>query len=146
MKWQCLYCNDVWSTIPGSILRGSGCPICKSYKNEKIVANFLKDKNIFFEKKTICLNGSKIRPDFFIPQINLFIEYNGEQHYYPVKFGGMSDEKAIVQFKKQLVRDQNFRSYCLENTINLLEIDGRKFKSKDLFLFLEKYFSNIGNL
>lgn len=55
--------------------------------------------------------------DFYLPKYNTFIEYNGQQHYRPVKiFGGEGN------FKKQLERDTYVREYCSKNKINLIEI------------------------
>ena len=55
--------------------------------------------------------------------INMFIEYNGEQHYNPVMFGGMSKIKATLTFNEQCIRDANFRKYCIENNFFLQEIN-----------------------
>lgn len=48
---------------------------------------------------------------------NMFIEYNGMQHYIPVEhFGGE------LKFQQQKKRDQYVRNYCVKNNIQLLEI------------------------
>ena len=61
--------------------------------------------------------GNNYRLDFFIPSKNLIVEYNGAQHYKPVKlFGGAKT------FHKQQERDKNVREYCKVNNIKLLEI------------------------
>ncbi len=39
--------------------------------------------------------------DFYLPEYNILIEYDGEQHTRPKTFGGISKEKAIEKFKKQ---------------------------------------------
>jgi hypothetical protein len=45
------------------------------------------------------------------------IEYQGEQHFRPIKrFGGEEKFKTIV------VRDEIKRNYCFNNSINLLNI------------------------
>ena len=47
----------------------------------------------------------------------IFIEYNGGQHYFPIKwFGG---ESAFI---KQQKRDNDLRDYCTMNNIRLIEI------------------------
>lgn len=74
--------------------------------------------------------------DIFVPELNLGIEYQGEQHYKPVEiFGGdvgFENTKKRDQKKKQLCRENNVRliewPYSLEinqiNLINLLKNEG----------------------
>lgn len=46
-----------------------------------------------------------MRVDMFFPDLNLIVEYNGAQHYKPVKFGSSRTE-SIQKFVKQKKRDQ----------------------------------------
>lgn len=59
--------------------------------------------------------------DFYLPQYNLFIEYDGEQHFYPVSFGA---DEFTTQKNFELIqkRDKIKDEYCNENGINLLRI------------------------
>ena len=89
------------------------------------VKNWLDCNNISNEEqyRLIGVNGRNsnyVIVDFFLKELNTFIEVNGIQHY---KF----DEKSEFfgnkdDFRKQLKRDENLRSYCTENNIRLLEI------------------------
>lgn len=146
IDWRCLICDNIWPAMPSSILQGSGCPECATGKNESIVREFLKTNNINTETIRIPVNILKqnARPDFYIPSMNLILEYNGEQHYKPVQFGGTSIENAKMNFEKQKVRDSQLREYCKNNNINLLEIDGRKYTNWKLIDYLYDYF-NINN-
>lgn len=65
--------------------------------------------------------------DFYIPSIKLAIEYNGEQHYRPIKNWG-----GEVGFEKAKERDAAKRRYCKSKGIVLVEIDGRKYKYNNL--------------
>ena len=57
------------------------------------------------------------RFDFFIKELNVAIEWNGEQHYRPIDFfGGTSG------FKATLKRDEQKRMLCKENNIRLIEL------------------------
>ena len=53
---------------------------------------------------------------------NLFIEYDGEQHYKPVRYYNQSDEQMNLSFKKTQEHDEIKNCYCKENKINLLRI------------------------
>lgn len=97
------------------------CPKCNCSHGEQEIQKYLKNNNIIynFQYKIIDNNFSKqyFLIDFYLSDYNLFIEYNGIQHYIPVEhFGGE------LQFNKQQKRDQELRNYCKENNINLLEI------------------------
>lgn len=154
IKFQCkeISCKYIWETRPSHIINdNSGCPRCnKAGKNEKYIFNILKEKNIIFKHnfniKNIDVNEEKnYRVDFYFPLNSLIIEYNGAQHYMPVKFGGISDVRAQVNFDKQIKRDNYVRGFCIKNNIKLIEIDGREFSNKKLKKYiLEKIIINIG--
>lgn len=105
-----------------SHLRGRGCPMCNSSKGELRIANFLTERNINFNtqqtfSKCLSENNNKLKFDFYLPEMNTCIEYDGEQHFRPIEhFGG--DES----FKKQKIRDAIKNNYCIENNIKLIRI------------------------
>ncbi len=43
--------------------------------------------------------------DWYIKDLNLVIEVHGQQHYGPVCFGGVSEQEAEANFKRQKFRD-----------------------------------------
>lgn len=141
LEWKCLVCNNTWFATSGDLLKinGSGCPNCSRCKNEKLISKLLNNSNVIYKKITLKFNNRKCYPDFYLPKYNLIIEYNGDQHYKPIRFGNISKEEAIKQFEKQKIRDENLRIYCKENSTNLLEIDGRKYVS----IQLEKYINYL---
>lgn len=120
---KCLICGWEWDVIPESPLYGHGCPQCnKSSKSngEKIVANWLEEQGILYKKqKTFedCKSKCVLRFDFYLPDYNILVEYNGRQHYEPVDyFGGQKT------FEEQVSRDNIKREYCQKNNILLFEI------------------------
>ena len=44
--------------------------------------------------------------DIWVPHLKLAIEYDGQQHFFPVRFGGISQERAEDNFKSQKKRDR----------------------------------------
>lgn len=62
-----------------------------------------------------------MRFDLFIPRYNLAIEYDGEQHYKPVNYGG-GDEEAKLHFEYTQRNDNIKNQYCLDNNITLIRI------------------------
>ena len=102
-------------------IRKYGCKLCKPISSgENIIEKYLIENKIeYIRQKTFdkCINLSKLSFDFYIPNLNLCIEYNGKQHYHPISvFGGEE------QFKKQQVNDSIKSNYCHKNNINLLII------------------------
>lgn len=101
-------------------LQGKGCPICRESVGERTIVNFLNKNRIEYvrqKKFDDCKYLSKLAFDFFIPNANLIIEYDGIQHFKPIKlFGG---EK---EFEKTKIRDQIKNDYCLKNKIELIRI------------------------
>ena len=99
------------------------------------VANYLGEKNIRFERqKTFegCKDKNLLKFDFYLPDYNCCVEYQGIQHYKPVeRFGG---EEA---FKENQRRDLLKKEYCENNNIKLLT-PSYKLKGTSLKEFLDK--------
>lgn len=119
---KCIICNYQWTPIAYSLLQGNGCPKCSFSKGEKIIELFLEENNLTYSpQKTfddlLGIGNGLLSYDFYLPQYNLLIEFQGEQHEHPVEyFGG---EK---RFKIQQEHDKRKREYAEKNNINLLEI------------------------
>lgn len=105
---------------PSDHLSGCGCPICRESKGEKKIRNYLISKNIKFipqHRFDDCKNTLPLPFDFYLPEHNTCIEYNGIQHYKPVdKFGG--EESFIIQQKCDKIK----KDFCCINSINLIII------------------------
>jgi len=58
--------------------------------------------------KTLCpsYKNGRDRFDYYIPELNVVVELHGEQHYKPVKFGGVSDNKATQNYIKRVKVDE----------------------------------------
>jgi len=101
-------------------LSGNGCPKCNSSKGEIKVAKYLSDNNINYieqYKFNDCKNKKPLPFDFYLPNHNMCIEYDGRQHFIPIKrFGG---DKALERTKKH---DDIKSKYCTDNNIQLIRI------------------------
>lgn len=96
----------------------SNCPECNIYKGEEKIGIWLNLNKInYIYQHKVRINDSYHYYDFFIPKLNTIIEYNGMQHYKPIKFFG-----GQKSFEYLLKRDKIKEKYCLDNNIELLII------------------------
>ncbi len=122
-KFICETCGYKWSAVLHSISKGHWCPQCASSKGEKEITKWLRLNNIeFIPQKTyvnlLGLGGGNLSYDFYLPNYNLLIEYQGGQHEKYVRgFYTTKDD-----FKRQQEHDKRKREYAKENNIRLLEI------------------------
>jgi hypothetical protein len=121
-EFRCMACNHVWETTPYPLLNTlKGCPICNCSIGEQLIKRILDEFKIPFEyQKVFLINSRKIIVDFFIPSINCIIEFNGEQHYKPVRFNGIDISEAEKNLEKQKLRDKTLKRYCKDTGIKLL--------------------------
>lgn len=119
-------CGYEGKISPANILRGRECPQCKiETKGERFVRGLLEDLNIDHQtQKTFkgCRYKGLLRFDFYIPRLNLAIEYDGEQHFFPVDFYGEGKEIAKKNFELTQIRDEIKDKFCDDNGINLLRV------------------------
>lgn len=121
----CIICPDhgeFWQT-PNKHLIGCGCPKCKQSHLERDVMNILNEMSIEIEyqKRYSWLGRQSL--DFYLPDYNIAIECQGEQHFRPVNFGGVCENELITSFKNIKENDRKKEKLCIENGINLKYIN-----------------------
>lgn len=89
-------------------------------KGEKKISSFLDENNIEYiyqYKIDGCKLKSSLPFDFYLPNYNVLIEFDGEQHYKIVShFGGLD------KFISQKIADTIKNEYCKKNNITLIRI------------------------
>lgn len=124
---------------PNSHLSGHECLSCRSKttKGEIKIKEFLLKNNIdFIFQQTFkeCRYTHLLSFDFYLPNKNICIEYNGLQHYKSIKhFGGDKD------FEIRKIRDKIKQKYCEEKNIDLLII---KYNQKPESVLSNYFFNN----
>jgi len=143
--WQCFNCQASYLSTPnGRTAMDNSCPFCSKSKNEKLTGRFLEQllphTNIARQYSVRILNHPfRIDYAFDIENQKYFIEYNGRQHYEPVRWSkAMPQQMAEQNFLIQVQRDLLVREYCDKNQISLMEIDGRKYKGYAIEAFLKE--------
>lgn len=113
-------------------ISGCGCKKCFESNGEKKIRLFLEDNNIrFISQKRFndCRNINPLPFDFYIPELNICIEYDGEQHFEIV--GHWGGENALKEIKK---RDEIKNEYCSLNNIVLLRLNKNTISRIDEFI------------
>lgn len=124
--WKCqCNCGNIIEVSTSSLTSGNttSCGCLKS-KGEQKISNFLQKYNITFQQqKTFdtCrfedTNGLA-RFDFYLPEYNLLIEYDGQQHFYYTNSGWNNKEN----FEKNQQHDNFKNDWCEKNNIKLIRI------------------------
>ncbi len=86
-----------------------------------------------------CKNKRALPFDFAIfnennSELICLIEYDGEQHFKPVRFIGMSVEDSLKAFETTKEKDNIKNDYCIVNNIKLIRIPYWDFKNVDQIL------------
>jgi len=95
-----------------------GCPNCRKSRNEDLISKLLTDNNIKFKpQKTFegCKYKYSLSFDFYLPNFNTCIEYDGKQHYFDIY-------NCPEEFKNTQLRDKIKNKFCKDNNIKLLRI------------------------
>jgi hypothetical protein len=109
--------HGIFEQTPHAHLKGQGCPICMESKGENKISKILDEKNVkFIREKRFkdCRDKLPLPFDFYLPEYNTCIEYDGTQHYYEIKHWN-----DLNYVKKH---DKMKNDYCEEQEINLLRI------------------------
>lgn len=110
---------------PDNYKHGYGCPYCNASKGEKKIREVLDNMGVNFISQFSFKDLAYKQPlkfDFFIEESNMCIEYDGEQHFKPIRFFGSDEKNAIKKFKNVIKRDEMKNEYCKDNNIKLIRI------------------------
>jgi Zn finger protein HypA/HybF involved in hydrogenase expression len=125
-----------YTTTAEVLLKGCGCPKCKSSKGEDKIETWLLTKGINFEiQKDFqgCFYNKQLKFDFYLPDHNMCIEYDGEQHFKSIEYWG-----GVQGYQKRIIKDSIKDGYCRGNNIVMLRIA----YNQNVEEVLEQYFNN----
>jgi len=118
----------------------NGCPICNESKGEREIRNYLTNNNIDFTPQKRFPDCKDIRTlpfDFYLPDYNICIEYDGEHHFIEMKEFRKNISLLDTQKKDKIKTD-----YCTNSNSRprLIRISYKELK--DIINILEKIFSH----
>lgn len=140
---KCKKHNHTFSQRPSKHLKGQGCPKCKQSHGERLIEQFLIKNNILYEcQKTFkdCKTPdtkTRLRYDFYLPEYNLLIEYNGEQHYRPRPYGNQSIRVTNESFERVKWLDKLKKKFTKKYNFNFLIISYKEIKIIESILSLQ---------
>jgi very-short-patch-repair endonuclease len=116
--------------FPYSHFKGSGCPICRLSRGESAIAKMLENKNIkYLRQKTFkyCKNIRELKFDFYLSQLNMLIEFNGQQHYTSMGYWNKHGKSLEYQqhcdsIKKDYALSHGYRFLVIKYTDNIEEV------------------------
>jgi Zn finger protein HypA/HybF involved in hydrogenase expression len=105
---------------PNTHLGGAGCPKCMESLGERRIARMLEVLKINHEsqkKFSDCVDKRPLRFDFWLPDFNVLIEYDGPQHFESKEyFGGKSNFESTIR------RDRIKSCYAQKKKIRLIRV------------------------
>ena len=102
-------------------LYGQGCPICNLSKGETKIKILLDNNDIKYirqHKFNECKYKKPLQFDFYLPEYNCCLEYDGIQHTKPIDFFG-----GIESFNDLTIKDNIKNNYCKNNNIKLIRVN-----------------------
>lgn len=109
--------HHVYESTGNNFKQGHRCPYCNESKGEISISEILYKHNIYFiqqYKFNDCKFKRTLIFDFYLPDLNTCIEFDGEFHYKPIM--------GIDEFAKSYIRDNIKDNYCVDNNITLIRI------------------------
>ena len=144
--WECqCECGNKIKVKPKNLLSGAtqSCG-CLLSKGEQKIINILQTNNINFQQQktfeTCCFPDTlaKAKFDFFLPEYNTLIEYDGIQHFE--ENFGWNTKETFLQLQQ---RDTYKTQWCKDNHILLIRIPYYDYEKINIEYIKEKINENI---
>jgi hypothetical protein len=113
---------------PSNHLSGAGCPTCSQSRGEREVRQWLSHRGVAFEPQwqvpeVYSRKNTPLKCDFMLPGLRVIVEYDGLQHFAPVKWKvSMTDEEAEANFLEIVKRDAFKNNWAEANDYLMIRI------------------------
>ena len=127
----CIICpkhGEFWQTPNCHINRHYGCPICDESHLEADIRQLLIDNDIEYIQEYKEKWLGRQFADFYLPKKNVVIECQGEGHFFPVRFNGISWKEAKKNYLKTIKLDNEKRVKCEKNRTKIIYYSNLKIK------------------
>jgi hypothetical protein len=143
VEFVCECGESFYSTQSRFIFAGKNkCDVCSGRMSsyEIKIMNWLNKHEIeyIYQKRyDDCKNKNSLPFDFYLEKFNILIEVDGEGHFFPVRYNGIHEEIAKLNFIRTQKNDLIKNKYCEKNNIKLIRISYDKFKEKKYIKILK---------
>lgn len=143
---KCKQCGQTYEVIPAYLIsesRRRGNNPCDCWRQVSkgviLIKQILEDNNITYKQEYCfkdCLSplGNQLKFDFYLPEKNILIEYDGEQHFYPTSFGGTKSGEERLKENKEY--DKIKDEFCKKKKIKLIRISYKDYDKITLNMIL----------
>ena len=142
--WECeCSCGNITYVSTSNLTRPNeatiSCGCAKSKGEEKIISALIQAQIPFITQKRFntCIfpdTNKHLVFDFYLPEQNILIEYDGEQHFHKVKNDRYGYEGIVA-------RDNYKNQWCKDNNITLIRIpytDYSKINAENMRAIIQK--------
>lgn len=142
IKCRCNKCKNTWKVAPRSLIDHPTCPKCRCAvsRSETLLVDILNNNNIKYvcqKRFKDCKDKRALPFDFYLTDWNVLIEYQGEQHYRPIRRGNMSEAQAKASLQITQEHDSIKYEYCKKNNIPLICVPYWERETMDIYIFEE---------
>lgn len=141
IECRCVIHGVEWYSYPANLLnRSAGCPRCaiERFNNtpssgERKIMDWLDVNKINYVSECSlrgCAYKRPLRFDFYLPDYNIAIEYDGEQHFRPIGWYADDMDSFLNTQKRDSIKDE----YCKDNGIDLIRIPYTEYENIDNIL------------
>lgn len=110
----------LWNVTKRNFQRSAETHLNNSGMNfgELLIYSILVNNNIkFIQEYKVSINGKTNIFDFYVPEYNLYIEYDGIQHYTPIDYFG-----GETNYNNRIARDKYKDIYVKDNNARIVRI------------------------
>lgn len=137
---QCLNGHDYYVTL-GNFMKGKRCSKCQMSGGEQEISRILEKyqiRYIYQYRNPNCKNIQPLPFDFYLPDFNIYIEYDGKQHYDSKVFN-----RTIEEYLHSKYNDSIKTNFCYYNNLKLIRIPYWEFNNIEMILLNELNLSGI---
>lgn len=113
-------CGNKLDVQYNAFMRGYGCKHCKESGGEEMIAYTLDELGVKYEQeKTFegLVDKKQLRYDFYLPELNILIEYDGRHHFETIEHWRDSEKLKDTQ-RKDFIKN----TYAEDNGIVLFRV------------------------
>lgn len=148
IRFYCTKHNVYYTKTPNQVLcNKNGCPKCVPKYAENSVADVLDEFGVEYIREYTfeeCRDKYKLPFDFYLPEYNVAVEYDGEDHYMPINRNGRGEKVSVDKLKYTQHHDKIKNDYCVANGVGLIRIP--YWEKNNLEEFIRQQLSTVCNI